>query len=53
LNWHEPLAVVTQSAPAGFGSRLLELAARQLGGQTSTAWATDGLTVTLGFPVAD
>lgn len=54
LNWHEPLTVViTQSAPAGFGSRLLELAARQLGGQTSTAWATDGLTVTLGFPVAD
>jgi two-component sensor histidine kinase len=53
LNWHEPLAVVTQSAPAGFGSRLLELAARQLGGQTSTAWATDGLTVTLGFSLVD
>jgi len=51
LNWQEALTDVMQSAPAGFGSRLLELAARQLGGQSSTAWATDGLTITLGFPL--
>jgi two-component sensor histidine kinase len=50
LNWHEALANGTRSAPAGFGSRLLELAARQLGGQSSTAWANDELTITLGFP---
>ena len=32
LNWQEALTDVTQSAaPAGFGSMLLELAARQLG----------------------
>ena len=51
LNWQEALTDVTQSAPVGFGSMLLELAARQLGGQSSTAWATDGLTITLGFPL--
>ena len=35
LNWQEALTDVTQSAaPAGFGSMLLELAARQLGGQS-------------------
>ena len=51
LNWQEALTDVMQSAPAGFGSRLLELAALQLGGQSSTAWATDGLTITLGFPL--
>jgi two-component sensor histidine kinase len=51
LNWQEALTDVTQSAPAGFGSMLLELAARQLGGQSSTAWATDGITITLGFPL--
>lgn len=50
IEWNEQLTDATQRSPQGFGSRLIESAARQLGGETSTMWMRDGLFVTLRFP---
>lgn len=49
LAWRER----TQAPPPraeGFGSKLLDMAARQLGGATDAHWADGELTVTLRFP---
>lgn len=52
LDWNENLTDAMQRSPEGFGSRLVELAARQLGGSTKTTWSEDGLSVSLDFPVS-
>ncbi len=50
MRWSERLEGRIEAAPAGFGSLLIETAARQLGGQSTTTWQADGLDVTLEFP---
>lgn len=50
LVWNEELTDASPRSPQGFGSRLIETAARQLGGTSRTAWSTDGLIVSLAFP---
>jgi two-component sensor histidine kinase len=49
LHWNELLPQKSQPSPAGFGSKLLEVAARQLKGRMSSTWTDDGLLVTLEF----
>jgi two-component sensor histidine kinase len=50
LRWSERLEGRVEASPAGFGSLLIETAARQLGGRSETSWLADGLEVTLEFP---
>lgn len=40
-------------AKQGFGSRLIEIASRQLEGRISSTWGDDGLTVAISFPVVE
>ncbi len=49
LNWRERTAV-RSAGIEGFGSQLIAIAARQLGGTTETAWDGGDLVVTLRFP---
>ncbi len=49
LRWNERLPQHSQLSPAGFGSKLLEVAARQLKGRMSSTWNDEGLLVTLDF----
>lgn len=50
MDWNEKLTDAMQRSPEGFGSQLLAMAARQLGGSTKVTWSEDGLTVSLDFP---
>lgn len=50
LDWNEQLSDGLQRSPQGFGGRLIETAARLLGGTTHTTWSEVGLTVSLHFP---
>lgn len=51
MDWNEQLTDASQRSPKGFGSRLIETAAHQLGGSTNTTWSEDGLNVSLDFPI--
>lgn len=57
LSWIEsggPALILQDDAPArsGFGSTMLDLAARQLGGSIRREWRDSGVDVTLEFPIA-
>lgn len=51
MDWSEQLTDAMQRSPEGFGSKLIESAARQLRGASKTTWSEDGLTVSLDFPL--
>lgn len=52
VDWVEQLTDAMQRSPEGFGSKLIESAARQLRGTSTTTWSEDGLTGSLDFPLA-
>lgn len=52
LEWSEQLKNAPEAGSVGFGSRLLEAAARQLGGQLTTQWRDTTLQVLLEFPIS-
>lgn len=50
IDWNEQLTDALQRSPEGFGSQLVAMAARQLGGVSKVSWSEDGLNVSLDFP---
>lgn len=50
LCWNEQLSSKLLPSPPGFGSKLLQVAARQLNGEMTSVWSGYGLLVTLEFP---
>jgi two-component sensor histidine kinase len=55
LHWREETSAepYARGEPGGFGTQLLSVAARQLGGEISHSWHDTVFTLTLSFPVAD
>lgn len=50
LDWVEDLSGAEPRSPEGFGSKLIEMAAKQLQGAIRMDWSGDQLTVSLAFP---
>jgi two-component sensor histidine kinase len=53
LIWTETLGDTAQPTANGFGTQLIEIAARQLGGRATTTWSDKALTVQLSFPTSE
>jgi two-component sensor histidine kinase len=53
LIWTETLSDTAQPTANGFGTQLIEIAARQLGGRATTTWSDKALTVQLSFPTSE
>lgn len=54
IKWQEDRATASKTslAEAGFGSRLIDISAQQLGGVIERAWQTTGLRLTLSFYIS-
>lgn len=50
IDWNEQLTNALQRSPEGFGSQLVAMSARQLGGTSQVTWSEDGLNVSLDIP---